>query len=64
MALRRGFKTEAQSIARDVRAELRLGATDVFDPRGLAHDLAIPIVPLSDLIHEIPNAVRYFFTDL
>src|SRR5437762_2875788 len=60
MALRRGFKTEAMGVARDIRAELRLGPTDVFDPRVLAEHLAIPIVPLSDFVKEIPAAVQYF----
>src|SRR5262245_55902193 len=60
MALRRGFKTEAMNVAREVRAELWLGAIDVFDPRVLAEHLAIPIVPLSDFAKEIPAAVRYF----
>jgi len=60
MALRRGFKTEAVVVARDTRAELRLGPTAVFDPSALAAHLAIPIVPLSDFAKEIPAAVRYF----
>jgi Zn-dependent peptidase ImmA (M78 family) len=60
MALRRGFKTEAMGVARDIRAELQVGPVDLFDPRILADHLAIPIVPLSDFAKEIPAAVRYF----
>lgn len=60
MALRRGFKTEATNVARDIRAELTLGPVAPFDPRVLADYLAIPIVPLSDFAREIPDAVRYF----
>jgi|SRR5688572_1210837 len=60
MALRRGFKTEAMSVGRDIRAELHISAAAPFDPRVLAECLAIPIVPLSHLAKQIPAAVRYF----
>jgi Zn-dependent peptidase ImmA (M78 family) len=60
VALRRGFKTEATTVARDIRAELQLGPVAPFDPRVLADHLAIPIVPLSDFAAEIRAAVRYF----
>ncbi|MYQ30530.1 ImmA/IrrE family metallo-endopeptidase [Streptomyces cellulosae] len=49
MAFRRGFKTEANSLALEVRSELRLGALDRLDPFILAEHLAIPVIALSDL---------------
>lgn len=57
MSLRRGFKSEAETIADETREELGLLAGDVFDPHALAHLLAIPIVPLSTLSQE---AAEYF----
>lgn len=48
MGLRRGFKTEANDIATEIRAELGLGPLDPLDPVALADRLAIPIIPLSD----------------
>jgi hypothetical protein len=48
MAFRKGFKTEANSTALEVRAELRLSALDPLDPRVLADHLEIPIIELSD----------------
>jgi Zn-dependent peptidase ImmA (M78 family) len=60
VALRRGFKTEANDIASEVRSELQLSPTAPFDPRALATHLEIPIVPLSDFSQQIPDAVRYF----
>jgi Zn-dependent peptidase ImmA (M78 family) len=59
MALRRGFKTEANDIAREIRGELGLHSTAVLDPRRLAELLAIPVIPLS-AFSEIPQVVRYF----
>lgn len=58
--MRRGFKTEARNLAREVRAELKLGASARFTPHYLADHLAIPLLPLSELADEIPQAVRYF----
>ncbi|QFQ98084.1 ImmA/IrrE family metallo-endopeptidase [Streptomyces phaeolivaceus] len=49
MAFRRGFKTEANSLALEVRSELRLGALDRLDPFVLADFLEIPVVPLSGM---------------
>lgn len=54
MAYRRGFKTEANNIAIEVRNELDLGVLDRLDPRRLADFLEIPIVDLSDFISEAP----------
>jgi hypothetical protein len=47
--MRRGFKTEARAISREVRGELGLRPIDPLDPRALAEHLSIPVVPLSEL---------------
>ncbi len=59
MQFRRGFKTEANDIAREIREELSLRSTDPLDPRRLAKHLGIPIKPLSAM-KEIPEVVDYF----
>ena len=59
MKFRRGFKTEANDVARQIREELGLHSTDPLDPRRLAEHLDIPIMPLSAMM-EIPDVVRYF----
>jgi Zn-dependent peptidase ImmA (M78 family) len=48
MAFRRGFKTEANATALEVRAELGLSALDALDPLALTEHLEIPIIELSD----------------
>ena len=60
MKLRRGFKKEANEIARETRKELNLLKTDPLDPWKLAHHLEIPVFSLSSMRDEIPDAVRYF----
>lgn len=60
--LRRGFKTEANAIARDVRIDLELGVADALDPWKLAGLLGIPLIPLRDFRREAPAAVRHFGT--
>ena len=47
--VRRGFKTEAEAISREVRAELDIRTTGRLDPCALAEQLAIPVIPLSRL---------------
>lgn len=59
MAYRRGFKSEANSIAREVRGELGLRMLDALDPWRLAEHLAVPVVPLSALRHVAPGPVAY-----
>lgn len=49
-ALRRGFKTEAELIALEIRGELSLTAVHRLDPYMLADHLAVPIVSITDLI--------------
>lgn len=46
---RYGFKSECESLAAAVRAEIGLGARESLDPRSLAADLGIPMQPLSSL---------------
>lgn len=58
--LRRGFKSEANAIAREVRQEMGLHATDPLDPRTLAAHLEIPILRLSELRRDAADAVRRF----
>jgi Zn-dependent peptidase ImmA (M78 family) len=55
-----GFKTQAESIAKEVRAELGLQALHRLDPRILAAHLDVPIVSLSDLETSAPQGVRHF----
>lgn len=60
MKLRWGFKSEANTIARDIRRELRLEATAPLDPWRLAAYLEIPVVELSSLKAEAEHAVMQF----
>lgn len=60
MALRRGFKAEANEIALEVRSELGLRPIDPLDVWALAQQLAIPVHPLSALRESAPLAWRYF----
>jgi Zn-dependent peptidase ImmA (M78 family) len=57
---RRGFKTEANEIARETRRELRLRDVDPLDPWKLAAHLEVPVVPLSSLRTDAPRAARLF----
>lgn len=59
MALRRGFKAEANSTADEVRGELGLGFLDPLDPLHLAAHLDIPVIGLSELT-EAAQGVEYF----
>ncbi len=52
MKYRRGFKTEAERIALDVRAELGWSATDALDVFAVAERWGIPVVPMSILAGE------------
>ena len=47
--MRRGFKTEAKSLALELRAEIGLDAHAPFDPYTFASEYGIPVVQLSDL---------------
>jgi Zn-dependent peptidase ImmA (M78 family) len=62
MAFRWGFKTEANTLALEVRTELGLHSTARLDPWELAAHLDIQITPLSSFNEEERNAVRYLST--
>jgi hypothetical protein len=48
--LRRGFKTEAERTALELRGEMGLSVTDRLDCLALTKHLDIPAVPLSELL--------------
>lgn len=56
MGFRRGFKTETNGLADEVRGELGLGPLDALDPRDLAAALDIPIIELSEVVVSRPEA--------
>lgn len=58
MAMRRGFKTEANALAADIRRELSLQALDRLDPFRLAAHLEIPVVSLSAMRSAAPAAAH------
>ena len=58
--MRRGFKSEANAIAREVRAELALSPRSPLDVWRLAEHLEIPVIPLSSLRKAAPDAARLF----
>jgi Zn-dependent peptidase ImmA (M78 family) len=60
MPLRRGFKSEANAIARELRLELGLSVTAPLDPWRLAQHLAIPVVKLSSMRRVAESAVLQF----
>ena len=60
MALRRGFKTEANQISKDIRRELELAPEAPLNPWELAENLGIPIWTMSEMRDSAPNAVNYF----
>ena len=55
--MRRGFKSEANAIAREIRSELRLSAAAPLDPFLLSAWLEVPLIKLSDLSPAAPHAV-------
>lgn len=62
MAFRRGFKSEANTIAKEIRAELGLSLLAPLDPWALAAHLDIPVITLSSMAESAPHAVHYFST--
>lgn len=58
--MRRGFKTEARDLARDVRVELGLTQIAPLSPSRLADYLSIPVVGLSVFERDAEYAVEYF----
>lgn len=63
MSLRRGFKSEAELTALEVRAELNLLTTEPLDPRRLARHLDVLVIGLSELSSDAPLAAHYFSSD-
>jgi len=61
LSFRRGFKTEANQIATEIRGELGLSQFDPLDPWVLSEHLAIDVLPLSEMRGEAPRAVAHFF---
>jgi Zn-dependent peptidase ImmA (M78 family) len=59
VTLRRGFKSEADSIARELREELGLGVAAPLDVHALAHHLDIEVRRLSSLASRAPREVTY-----
>ena len=59
MKLRRGFKTEANQIATEIRAELGLSHVAPLDPWALSEHLAIEILPLSNMVSEAPSVTHF-----
>jgi Zn-dependent peptidase ImmA (M78 family) len=57
--MRYGFKTEATSVANEVRADLGLSPYDALDSFRLAEHLEIPVRPLSALA---ADGAVYFFS--
>lgn len=60
MSLRRGFKSEANQIARQIRAELGLKFSDPLNPFELATYLEIKVIPISNFGEEAPEAIKHF----
>jgi Zn-dependent peptidase ImmA (M78 family) len=56
---RRGFKSEANATAREIRAELGLGDLDRLHPLELAEYLAVPVQTLTDLSGRAGEATAY-----
>ena len=61
--MRRGFKTEANATAREIRSELGLAPTSPLDVWQLAEHLEIPVIPLSSLRESAPLAADLFLND-
>lgn len=57
--MRRGFKTEANWYAREMRSELNLAAHDPLCPWKLAGHLEIPLVTLAHYERAAPEAVSW-----
>jgi hypothetical protein len=62
MTLRRGFKTEAEWFARELRRDLRVQPHAPISPWALADRLSIPVVPLSQLRPHAPQAIAFLMT--
>ncbi|WP_047540080.1 ImmA/IrrE family metallo-endopeptidase [Methylotenera versatilis] len=63
MSLRRGFKSEANQIARQIRDELGLKYFDPLNPLELASYLEIKVIPISNFGEDAPAAIKHFKFD-
>lgn len=63
--LRRGFKTEAENLASEMRTELGIGSADRLDPFALAALWEIPVLGLAGLVAAGASisSIRYFRGD-
>lgn len=59
--MRRGFKTEAKSLALELRTEIGLGPHVPFDPYALAAEYGITVVALSEL--DCPERAHFLKRD-
>lgn len=59
MAIRRGFKAEANWYSREFRKELRLAPHEALCPFELAELLALPLTPLSAFKDAEPHVVAF-----
>lgn len=59
MALRRGFKTEANTTSRELRAELGLDSAAPICPFRLADHMDVELIKLSAFLVEHPDATAY-----
>lgn len=56
MGLPRGFKADAERMAEGCRADLGLQPWEAMSPIDLADALAIPLLPLTEIVDEAPAA--------
>jgi hypothetical protein len=63
MTFRRGFKAEADRVARDLRGEMGLSQTDPFDPFAAAADLCIPVYAFTKVVHDSQSIVAVLLRD-
>ena len=61
MALRRGFKAEANRIALGVRSRLKLGAVSPLDPWAVCEHFEIEVIRLSELADPAGREVGSYF---
>lgn len=57
--MRRGAVAESQRLALEIRAEVDLGPLDALDPRLLAAEYGIPVIPLSGITKCPPEALAH-----
>ena len=60
--MKRGFKTSAEQIAQEARAELSLDGSGRLDPLLLAEQLGIPVFTIGQVARLVPrNSFAHFF---